>query len=318
MTPVPAQRGARRGTRILLVDPDDALARFVTSDLRAEGFTVEVLTDGRQALSAAERDCPDLLLLEVDLPGAGGIEVVRRLRAHPSTASVPVLLLSRHGAACDRVAGLTAGADDYLVKPVDMLELVARVTGVLRRTDDHRALSPLTGLPGNGRIDVEIAARAASGSSYAVCHVDLDEFKAFNDAYGFQRGDGLLLLLADCLRDAAGRVATPDPFVGHVGGDDFIVVCTAEQAEPLCADVLAAFDAQVGGHYDPRDSERGWLEVIDRRGELRRHPLVGVSIGVASHDGGARDHRAVIAAASEMKGVAKTVPGSLVAVDRRG
>lgn len=318
MSTVPAQRNGPPRPRVLVGDADTALARFVAIDLEAEGFTVELLSDGAQVLERALVSRPDLVLLDVALPVIGGVEVLRRLRAHPPTSSLPVVLVSSDAQAAERVLGILAGADDFLVKPYDVLEVVARIAGVLRRTADHRALSPLTGLPGNHRIDVEIASRAASQPSYAVCHVDLDEFKAFNDAYGFQRGDGILLMLARCLQEAVGRAGSPPAFLGHVGGDDFIVVCTAAQAEPLCDDALRAFDEQVPGHYDAADVARGWLEVIDRRGELRRHPLVSVSVGVASHVGGNRDHRAVVAAASEMKTVAKGVPGSLVAVDRRG
>jgi PleD family two-component response regulator len=304
---------------VLLVDGDRDLARFVAQDLEQEGFAVEVFADGESALLRAAEEPPALVLLDVELPGIDGVEVVRRLRAGPATSSVPAILLTSRGLSADKVVGLTAGADDYVVKPFDSLELVARVRTTLRRNADVRAASPLTGLPGNHRIDLEIVARAASGQPYAVCHVDLDEFKSFNDAYGFLRGDDLLLLLSACLRRAAAAVPGAQPFVGHVGGDDFVVVCAPDQAEPLCAAALADFDSQVPGFYDAVDAERGTLVVTDRRGELREHPLVSVSIGIASSAADDdRDHRAVVSAATEMKSVAKKSPGSIVAVDRRG
>lgn len=303
--------------RILVVDDDPDIARFVELNLGLEGFRVQVAHDGAQALELAIADPPDLILLDVMMPGVDGVEVVRQLRARSSTASVPVVMLTAKSLSADKVVGLTAGADDYIVKPFDTLELVARVRTTLRRTADVRAMSPLTGLPGNHRIDLEIAARSQAHVPYAVCHVDLDEFKSFNDTYGFLRGDDLLLVLAGVLQEAAGQVGEPAAFVGHVGGDDFVVVCTPEQAEPLCRRVIETFDAAVPAHYDPSDRDRGWLEVTDRRGELRRHTLVAVSIGVACYTSGERDHRAVVAAATEMKGVAKTREGSVVAVDRR-
>ncbi|MGB8651688.1 MAG: response regulator [Mycobacteriales bacterium] len=303
--------------RVLVVDDDPAVARFLAVDLEREGYAVDVLRNGSQVLEHAIATSPDLVLLDVELPGTNGVEVLRQVRAHPVTASLPVILLTGRAAATDKVIGLAAGADDYVVKPFDTLELIARIQGTLRRTADIRALSPLTGLPGNHRIEVEIASRAALGTPYAVCHVDLDEFKGFNDAYGFQRGDELLRLLASCLQRAVGRAGAPLAFLGHIGGDDFVVVCTPEQAEPLCEDAIAQFDAGSPGCYDPADAERGWLQVVDRRGRPHRQPMVSVSVGVASHGAGEHDHRAVVAAASEMKSVAKSVPGSLVAVDRR-
>ena len=304
-------------TRILVADDDADIARFVELNLSMEGFEVEVVHDGATALQRALDDPPAMVLLDVMMPGLDGVEVLRRLRASSATSAVPVIMLTAKALSADKVVGLTAGADDYIVKPFDTLELVARVRTTLRRTEEVRAVSPLTGLPGNHRIDEEIARRAAAAEPYAVCHVDLDDFKSFNDSYGFLRGDDLLQLLCRSLLSSASAAGAPPPFVGHVGGDDFVVVCTPDQAEPMCRLAAAEFDAAVLGHYDPRDAARGWLETVDRRGELRRHPVVAVSVGVASHDGSPRDHRAVVAAAAEMKAVAKSSPGSRVAVDRR-
>ncbi len=304
--------------RVLVADDDHDIARFVELNLTLEGFQVEVVHDGQAALEAALREPPDLVLLDVMMPHLDGVEVLRRLRANAATTALPVVLLTAKSMSADKVVGLTAGADDYIVKPFDTLELLARVHTTLRRTAEVRSASPLTGLPGNHRIGLEIAARAESGVPYAVCHVDLDEFKSFNDAYGFLRGDRLLLDLSACLQAAAAQVGEPPVFVGHVGGDDFIVVCTPTQAEPLGQRLVATFDREVRTHYDDADLERGWLEAVDRRMELRRHPIVSVSVGVAWCVDGERDHREVVASAAEMKSWAKTQPGSVVAVDRRG
>jgi diguanylate cyclase (GGDEF)-like protein len=303
--------------RVLLVDDDEDIARFIELNLVLEGFEVEVVHDGRVALEAVLRQPPDLVLLDVMMPHLDGVEVLRRLRANAATAATPVVLLTAKSLSADKVAGLTAGADDYIVKPFDTLELIARVHTTLRRTAEVRSTSPLTGLPGNHRIELEIAGRAGTGTPYAVCHVDLDEFKSFNDTYGFLRGDRLLLNLAACLQSAGAEAGDPPVFIGHVGGDDFIVVCTPSQAEPLGQRLIASWAREVRSHYDPVDLERGWLEVLDRRMELRRHAIVSVSVGVAWTVGSGRDRRAVVAAAAEMKAVAKREPGSFVAVDRR-
>jgi diguanylate cyclase (GGDEF)-like protein len=303
-------------TRVLVADDDADILALVQMTLELDGYDVEAVGDGQAALDSVLADPPDIVLLDVMMPGLDGVEVVRRLRASGATAAVPVLLLTARGLSADRVEGLTAGADDYIVKPFDSDELLARIRTTLRRTADARSVSPLTGLPGGPRIDLEISARAARQEPFAVSHVDLDEFKSFNDAYGFLRGDALLLALCRCLQAA---VATQDPpvFVGHVGGDDFVLVSTPEQAEPVCRRVVEAFDAVVRGHYDPEDLAKGHLLVTDRRGTLREHPVVTVSIGVALSRDVDRDHRAVVAAAAEMKGYAKSRPGSFVAVDRR-
>ena len=304
-------------SRILVADDDTVIARLVELNLSMEGFDVEVVHDGEAALAAVQRELPDLLLLDVMMPKLDGVEVLRRIRASAATAVLPVVLLTANSMSADKVVGLTAGADDYIVKPFDPPELIARVRTTLRRTSEMRSVSPLTGLPGNHRIDLEILRRASLQEPYAVCHVDLDDFKSFNDAYGFLRGDRLLLDLAACLQASVAEAGEPQVFLGHVGGDDFVVVCTPAQAEPLANRVALAFDRQVASHYDPADVERGFLEVVDRQMALRKHPLVSVSIGIAASGGANRDHREVVAAAAEMKSWAKARAGSVVGVDRR-
>ncbi len=304
--------------RLLVADDDPDIARFVELNLSLEGFDVEVVHDGEAALAAVLRDPPDLVLLDVMMPGLDGVEVLRRIRSSAATAALPVVLLTAKSMSADKVVGLTAGADDYIVKPFDTLELLARVHTTLRRTAEARAASPLTGLPGNHRIEMEIARRARAQEPYAVCHVDLDDFKSFNDAYGFLRGDRLLLALSAVLQGSLAQAGEPPPLLGHVGGDDFVVVCAPAQAEPLANRVVVALDAEVPAHYDAIDVERGWLETVDRRMQLRKHALVAVSIGIACSVGGDRDHRAVVAAAAQMKSWAKMRPGSVVGVDRRG
>jgi diguanylate cyclase (GGDEF)-like protein len=301
---------------VLVADDDASVARLVRLCLEVEGFDVEVVADGPTALASVRADPPDVVLLDVMMPGLDGVEVLRRLRADAATAALPVLLVTARGLSADKVVGLTAGADDYVVKPFDAAELVARIRTTLRRTADARAVSPLTGLPGNTLIDLEIRSRAAAGRPYAVSHVDVDDFKSFNDSYGFLRGDRLLRALGACLLDAVDG-EDPPVFVGHVGGDDFVLVSTPEQAERVAERAIVMFDEAVREHYDAADLARGHLRLPDRRGKVRAHPLVSLSVGIAWHRAGDADHRAVVAAATEMKAYAKSRPGSLLAVDRR-
>jgi diguanylate cyclase (GGDEF)-like protein len=312
------ERQRRPLNTVLVVDDDVDIARFIEINLRLEGFDVIVAHDGREALNIVADHLPDLALLDVMMPELDGVEVCRRMRSDPLTASLPIIMLTAKSLSVDKVVGLTAGADDYIIKPFDTLELIARVRSTLRRNAEMRAVSPLTGLPGNHRINEEIATRAAGKENFAVCHVDLDNFKAFNDRYGWLRGDDVITLLASALKAAGAEVGTPQPFIGHVGGDDFVVICTPEQVEAFTADCLQLFDRGVANLHDPHDVQAGFISIVDRQGNERRYPLVSVSIGVAMT--GRRhyaDHRAIVAVATEMKVVAKGQPGSAVAIDRR-
>jgi DNA-binding response OmpR family regulator len=303
---------------VLVVDDDFDVATYIEANLRIEGFDVLIAHDGAEALEMINSELPDLALLDVMMPKVDGIEVVRRLRSTAATASLPVIMLTAKSLPSDKVAGLAAGADDYIVKPFDTLELVARVRSTLRRNADMRAVSPLTGLPGNHRIHEEIEVRTSAGMGFAVCHADLDNFKAFNDRYGWLRGDDVIELLASTLKYAGNEAGLPQPFVGHVGGDDFVVVCTPDQVDKLCRTTVDRFDANVVELHEPGDVERGFLSVVDRQGHERHYPLTSVSIGVATSERrNYADHREVVAVANEMKKVAKGRAGSAVAIDRR-
>jgi diguanylate cyclase (GGDEF)-like protein len=304
---------------ILVVDDDEDIARFVGVNLKLHGFDVAHARDGQEALEMIEQRRPDLAIVDLMMPRIDGVELTRRLRADPMTAVLPVIMLTARGLTVDKVVGLTAGADDYIVKPFDTAELVARVISTLRRNKEFREVSPLTGLPGNSRIRREIADRVRSGADYAVGYIDIDRFKSVNDRYGFVRGDDFISALARSLHRAVLSVGPPPAFLGHVGGDDFVIVCTPEQVRPLTEQAVVDFEKAADDLYDPEDAARGYVELRDRRGNVRKAALVTLSIGVCLSVAERRftDPLEAIAVASEMKAVAKNQPGSYVAVDRR-
>jgi diguanylate cyclase (GGDEF)-like protein len=302
--------------KILVVDDDPDIAGFVEMSLIVEGFDVQVAHDGAVALQLVKRYQPDLVVLDVMMPDIDGVEVTRRLRADPTTTALPIIMLTAKGQAPDKVLGLQAGADDYVVKPFETMELVARVHNTLRRNREFREVSPLSGLPGNHRILREVGERPKAGKPFAVCYCDIDGFKAVNDVYGFARGDEFIVTLARKLLDAV--QTRQSAFVGHIGGDDFVVICDPGDVQPLTEQAVGEFERAADALYDPEDRERGYLTVKNRRDEVRDDGLVSVSVGVAiSTRRRYTDPRQIIADATEMKGVAKAHPGSYVAVQRR-
>jgi diguanylate cyclase (GGDEF)-like protein len=311
--PAPAE-----GELILVVDDDLDIARFVEVNLKLHGFQVLIANDGEQALELVEQHRPALAVVDLMMPKVDGLELTRRLRADPMTTALPVIMLTAKGMTVDKVVGLTAGADDYLVKPFDTLELIARVQSTLRRNQEFREVSPLTGLPGNTRILREIADRVRSGTDYAVCYLDIDRFKSVNDAYGFARGDEFITTLARSLHRAVVAAGLPPAFLGHVGGDDFVVVCNPQQMRQLTERAIVDFEQAADALYDPVDAKRGYLELTDRRGQVQQANLVTISVGVAvSMSHRFTDPNEVVTVATEMKTVAKRQPGSYIAVDRR-
>lgn len=302
---------------ILVVDDDPDIARFVEVNLRSAGYDVSVASDGEQALEKAGLLRPDLVLLDVMMPRIDGFEVAHRLRRNPQTSTTSIIMLTAKALATDKVLGLTAGADDYIIKPFDPIELLARVKGTLRRAKEMRNLSPLTGLPGNIRIQEEIERMVREDLPFAVVYADLDNFKAYNDQKGFVQGDRLIQATARVVQDAVMEFAT-DGFVGHVGGDDFVAVLRPEVAEGVARRIVEAFDAQISGFYEPEEMAQGFVEVEDRKGEMQRVPLVGVSVGIATTDVRSYAHYGeAVSMATEMKQFAKRDARSSYAIDRR-
>ena len=181
---------------VLVADDDEDIVRFVEVNLRLEGFEVITVADGEQALKSAGDLMPDLILLDVMMPKIDGFEVCQRLRNDTRTKHISIIMLTAKSMSADKVVGLTAGADDYMIKPFDPVELVARVKSTLRRSREMRSVNPLTSLPGNIQVQEEVTKRVTGGGPFAVLYIDLDNFKAFNDFYGFLRGDEVLKLLS--------------------------------------------------------------------------------------------------------------------------
>jgi len=306
------------GEKLLVVDDDPFIARLLEIELAAAGYIVRVANDGAQALDLVREDPPELVITDVMMPHVDGFELTRQLRQDPRTATISVIILTARGLSADKLEGFAIGADDYIVKPFDTPELLARVRGVLRRSSEMKDESPLTGLPGNVRIQEEIEAKVASGGEFALLYSDLDHFKAFNDHYGFARGDQVIQDLGRLMQDVLHELAPEDSFVGHLGGDDFVVVMPPASAALVADTIVQRFDQRVVAFYDEEDQARGWIEVLNRRGESQRYSPLTISIGIASTQRRGFAHFAeVVAVATEMKNYTKGMTGSSWAIDRR-
>jgi diguanylate cyclase (GGDEF)-like protein len=304
--------------RILIVDDNETNRDILVTRLGVHGYELLQAADGEEALAAAKQHLPDLILLDVMMPRLDGFEVAQRLRKNPQTANTSIIMLTAKALSADKVTGLQSGADDYIIKPFDPIELLARVKGTLRRAKEMRNLSPLTGLPGNIRIQEEIERQVREGQSFAVLYCDLDNFKAYNDQKGFVRGDRLIQSTARIIQDAVAGHDGSHGFVGHVGGDDFVVVVRPDVAEGVAKSVCDGFDAAKTEFYEPEDLDRGFVRIEDRKGVMQDIPLVGISIGIASSARHPFAHYGeAVAVATEMKQFAKRDAGSSYAIDRR-
>ncbi|MDO8730030.1 MAG: response regulator [Candidatus Omnitrophota bacterium] len=305
--------------RILVVDDEPDIRDVLRLTLEAEGYEVHEAADGEEGVRQVRKVNPHLVLLDYKMPKMVGSEVCKTLRKDILLQSLPIILLTSKGESSDKVEGLNAGADDYVTKPFDPPELLARVRMILRRTARSLDANPLTKLPGNVSIIEEIQTRVDTGNPVAVCYADLDNFKAFNDKYGFERGDEALKMTARILLIAIREVGTPADFLGHIGGDDFILITTPPRVEPLCQKIIAELARTASSLYDEEDLRHGYIESKDRDGKARNFPLLTISIGVVTNEQRPIKHVAEVAElGAELKHWAKTHGGNRWVKDRRG
>jgi diguanylate cyclase (GGDEF)-like protein len=301
--------------RVLVVEDDEATRSALRALLDDAGYVCDVAPDGERAVAVMRDALFDLVVLDLGLPGMSGADVHRQLRRDPRTRFLPIVFLTAHSDRQVRLAELEAGAEDFITKPYDAEELLARVGAAVRRWSGMRAVNPLSGLPGNPTITEEIESRLGRDEDFALLYVDIDRFKEFNDHYGFTRGDSVITMLSEILVHVAGG---DQRFVGHIGGDDFVMLARTDEAETLARDITRRFDEGIRSHYDPEDRGRGWIQAHDRRGKLRHTPFATVSIGIVNVPPGRFDGAvAASRAAAEVKEVAKRRSGSAWAVDRR-
>lgn len=313
---------------ILVVDDEKLIRDTLGKELEDHGYQVRYAESGELALRKIEERVPDLVVLDKNLGGIDGTEVCRRIKSLPRTSSIPVIMLTADDKLEEKLEALESGADDYVIKREDVgKEVLARVKNKLLFRDQHRDASPLTQLPGNPQIEREVRERIGAGVAFAFLYADIDEFKAYNDFYGHQRGDGVIRGTAELLKSCVeghGQGSGSD-FIGHVGGDDFIVICAPERAQTIADTIVHGFDVMIRDYFDPGDIKRGYIELPGRTGRVERYRLTSLTVAGVQVDGGAFKHSGEVSArAAEIKRNAKARArngergaGSHVAWDRR-
>ena len=263
------------------------------------------------------RAFPSCIVLEGASDRKEAFALCSDLKKDPFTAVVPIVALALTDDPKEICDWLAAGADEVVSATQSEREQELRLELVVRRARRDVAVHPTTRLPGTVQIERNIGHRLSQNEEFAVCYADLDNFKEFNDRYGYNHGDHVILLLSRILRDVV-RGLAPDGFVGHIGGDDFIFILNLQYLEVCCDEIIYLFDELIPYQYTPEDRRAGYFLGKDRRGSIRRVPLMTLSIGVVTNQIQPFTHTAQVSElAAEMKTYTKSLPGSVYAVDRR-
>ncbi len=268
--------------KILLADDDPEILDLLKFTFETENFNVITAMDGEEAFRKSIEEQPDIIILDVMMPKKTGFEVCEQLRQNSATALTPIIMLTSLSQVKDRLTGIKLGADEYLPKPTEPFELVARVERLIERTRTALASSPLTGLPSNVNAENEIKKRLDSGADFAVIYLDINRFGYFNDLYGFDKGDNILRLLSIIIRTAVKELTVITDFISHLGNDDFMIILSANNPNIhlLCETIIQNFSTFIKSHYSQTDIANGFLSHTNPDGSIEKIPFLSIAIGI--------------------------------------
>ncbi len=308
------------GELVLVVEDDPSIKEIITFSLDMSGYRHISAIDGEEALRLVEQHPPDLILLDLMIPKIEGIEVCRRLKSGFLTSGIPIIMVTAKREVTDKLRGMDAGADDYITKPFNRQELLARIKMVLLRTRQQIDRNPLSGLPGNLAIENRAREIIDNNREFALLYMDLDNFKGFNDCYGYSVGDEAIKLATNMLVEIVNKHSAGSDFVGHIGGDDFVIICKPSNAKPICEDIIRTYEKESQKLFHADDIENGYYVTNNRKGEENRLPCkLGMTIAVVIHDDKRyTNYLEMVDVAAELKKYGKSVDGSVYLMDRRG
>lgn len=300
---------------ILVLTREEELKKYLKELLEGEGFVV-FFSDERSFFGEVINKKIDIILLDYETTPV--IEICKEFREKFTLCSIPVIVLIDKERTIEKIKSVYAGADDYVEKPVSSGELLTRIKASIWRTERSLDANSLTKLPGNNSILKEISRRLESKEKFAVGYADLDNFKEYNDYYGFSWGDKVIKFTAQIISDTVIELASENSFVAHIGGDDFIFILPPSKIEEVCKEIIKRFDQGITSFYKEEDLKREYILVRSREGRVTSIPIMTISIGVTSTEIHEFNHPGeIIQVITELKNYAKNFSQSNYIIDRR-
>ena len=267
--------------RLLLVEDDVDIAGMLRIYFTGLGFDVDNAYRGSEAMEKTRHVMPHLIILDIMLPDIDGYEVCRTLRTSTRTSHIPVIFLTQKDERSDKLQGLELGADDYITKPFDIEELKLRVQGAIRRSERESLTDPRSGLPA-GRLIEEQLRRIIREKEWSLLDVRVNNFEAFKDVYGFVAGDDVVRFAAMVIGEVVDELGNTGDFIGHAGGDNFIIITTDEAAPRICQKLKERFANEVLSLYNFMDRQQGFIQVPKAEGEMEKADFMNLSAGLVS------------------------------------
>ena len=263
-------------------------------------------------------DIPTMIIIDEDYVRESCFDICRKIRSNEDNSITPIIIVSSIWDLRHTVDALSMSIQYYINKPLDDGYLYHTVKNMLQLIYLNRRMSPLTGLPGNVQIQTEMKRRLLKKEVFAILYFDLDNFKAYNDVYGFSNGDEIIKFTAKIICKSIHNLKDTESFIGHVGGDDFVAIISKNDYDKLCQNIILDFDSQVSNFYTEEDVSRGFVEVANRRGIIEQFPLVSISISVVEVDKDRYKNTLEIGEVSaQIKHQAKAIMGSTYIINKR-
>ena len=302
---------------IYIID-DDESSVLVFRELFKNDPEYKFISVTSDKIKVALKNIPSIIIINEDAIEVDVIDLCDKIRKDEDNSITPIIVVSSNSDKNHRIKILKESVEYYIKKPVNPQYLYFTIKNLSRLLNINRRISPLTGLPGNVQIHAELKKRISNKEEFSVLYLDLDNFKAYNDVYGFLKGDEIIKFTADTIIRCIHSQISEGSFVGHIGGDDFIAIVPILNCEELCKNIIANFDAEVTKFFTEEDSEKGYIEVANRKGVIEQFPLTSISIGVVEADKGRFANMLEIGeVGAQVKHLAKSIIGSSYAIDRR-
>ena len=313
---VSAPSGSNTANLLLIAGPDQLPAAVATA--LSDNFQVTTVPNGQQALAVLAQTAVDIIVAVSPLADGAEADFCRHLQNLTTGHYGACVLLVSQSTGPAIVHMFHSGADDCLPLSMDPKEMVARLQALVRCCQRHRQLNPLTGLPGNAHLSREITRRLPDRGHLAVIAFDLQDFKAYNDLYGYYRGDQVITQLSQILLQATNEHGASDDWIAHIGGDDFFVLTSPEKMQALADAAINEFEQMLPKFYDHKDRQRGGIIGFTRQGEEGFFPFMRLFAAAVTNEPDDIQHVGQIAAIlSELKEYAKQPGNRGLVVDRR-
>nr|MCR5145838.1 diguanylate cyclase [Clostridia bacterium] len=265
----------------------------------------------------ALKNIPSLIIINEDSLNGDILDICAKIREDDDNIITPIIVISSNTDHNHRVEILKASVDHFIKKPIDEEYLYYTILNIIKLIDINRTISPLTGLPGNVQIQAEMKKRLMNNEKFVMLYLDLDNFKAYNDVYGFLKGDEVIKFTAKTIVKNVHEIDSENGFVGHVGGDDFVAIISNDDFETLCQNIILDFDYNVLDYYSQEHIEKGYIEVENRKGAMEQFPLTSISIAVVPVNNNVQNILEIGEIGAQVKRLSKSIQGSTYVVNRR-